>query len=327
MHKGNEYLTDTPYIRVIYSINGLGDRSYIDNIHYGIWQAKVRHGEENLNMDFYSPTSMEMAENAIADWYSDRFSSRQLLIIADPLYIQLFDKHPEWKSEKGAEIFIVDSERKDLDMYNWFIPLYGISHLAGQMLKTAGVDSVAMVIANDQDYAISEASLGFINGYTKSGGNITDNDIYYLANKSFEGYYNPDSLYRLCYTLDKKGYRFVVPIAGGSAQGIYRYTRQNTALTPKGMFYTCGYDVDMQEYSNHVAFSILKRTDKLVSEFIDDWIAGKELEKTRFLGLGSDYVDFKTADRFVGTTSFPSHILDSLRAISIQCELEHYSSK
>lgn len=320
------YLTDTPSIRIVYSINGLGDLSYNDNIHYGIWQAKVKHGEDKLNMEVCSPSNMQMAEDVIGDWFNDRFSSRQLLILGSPAYASLLEKHPEWKATNGADVFIIDSNRQDIDIYSWYLSLNGISHLTGQLLKTSGIDKVAMVIANNQEYLLQESARGFIDGFTSAGGNISDDDIYYLSDMPEQGFSIPDSLYHLCYTLDQKGYDFVIPVAGGSAQGVYRYTRQNTPINPKGMFYTCGIDVDMQDYSDHVGFSIVKRSDKLVYEFIDGWVTGKPLQKSRTLGLDSEYVELKIADRYSGTP-FDPIVIDSLKSISIEYENKRLTNK
>lgn len=320
------YHTEAPSIRIVYSTNGLGDLSYNDNIHYGIWQAKVKHGEDKLNMEVCSPTNMQMAEHVIDDWFNNRFSPRQLLILGSPTYISLLEKHPEWKASDGADVFIIDNDRQDLDIYSWYIPFNGISHFTGQILKTAGLDKVAMVLANDKEYQLKETVRGFIDGITCAGGDISDNDFYYLSDMPDGGFNVPDSLYHLCYTLDRKGYNLVIPIAGGSAQGVYRYTRQNQAVNPKGMFYTCGIDVDMQDYSDKVAFSIVKHTDKLVFEFIEDWIAQKPLQKFRTLGLDSDYVELKISDKYHGATLNPA-VVDSLKSISIEYERKRLTNK
>lgn len=324
---GQEYVTDLPSVRVIYSVSGLGDLSYTDNIHYGVWQAKVKYGEQQLNVEICSPETMELAEMAIQDWYDNRYARKQLLVLGSPQYADLFDRHPEWTSEKDAEVFILDCERTDLDLYTWFLPLYGVNYLAGEVIQAMGIDKLAMVLSNDQDYAIAEAAKGFALGYYDMGGEISLDDVYYLSREAFGGYDTPDSLYHLCHQLDRDGYQFVYPAQGGSEQGAFRYTRNNTPLNPNGMFYTCGFDVDKQDYSRQVAFSLIKHNDLAVCEFISDWAEGKELEKHRVTGLGTGYVSIKVADRFAGTITLTDDQIDELRQKAIIAEQQHYEKK
>lgn len=292
-------VTDSPAIRLICSINGMGDRSYTDNIYEGLCRVREKHRDKSLVVETYSPTDMDMAEAAIQDWFDDRFSSRQLLIVGDPLLGTLFDKHPEWTSRKNAEIFIIDSWRDDLDVYTRFLPLYGVSHLAGQAIGQMGVERTALMLANREDLAISECAQGFADGLHMAGKEFdTKRDVWYVSESTGTGYSDPDKSYRMCYEMDRL-YDFIVPVCGGSSMGVFRYTRE--FQNNPDCFYTCGLDVDQQNFSTRIAFSLMKRCDLALEDFADDWLANRLGEKHLTQGVGTKYVELKVADRYQGS--------------------------
>ena len=83
----------------------------------------------------------------------------------------------------------------------------------------------------------------------------------------------------------------VLPIAGGSCQGILRYTREYPTA-----FFTAGMDVDQQQTSYAVAFSILKHIDRAVFDFISTWRSGQPINRHYSYGLASGYMEVKVAD-------------------------------
>lgn len=82
-------------------------------------------------------------------------------------------------------------------------------------------------------------------------------------------------------------HRFIYPIAGGSNQGVYRYSRENP-----DKFYTAGMDVNLSAYSAHIVFSTVKHIDRAVAEYLTAWNEQKELPALHTTyGIGSGHAD------------------------------------
>ncbi len=288
-------------VLTVYSPDGLGDLSYNDNIYKGFREALKVH--ENLAVEAYTPIDEDDAEKVIAQWFAEKsnpavtdFVKKRLLVLADASFEALLEEHRDWRNSDGNEILWLDSRNLDsLNVYSRYIPLYGASHLAGQVIHEFGVEKAACVLANPVLEPLEQSFEGFRDGFKESGGTFDANDAYYLATSASGGFNMADSLYRLSYELDSAGYRFVFPVAGGSSAGILRYTRE---FADSNTFYTCGMDSDQQAYSKRVAFSVIKRMDTVVKEFVNQWMADSTLEMAKTFGLLDGYADIVIADAF-----------------------------
>lgn len=288
-------------VLTIYSPNGLGDLSYNDNIYKGFREALKAH--ENLAVEAYTPIDEDDAEKVIEQWFAEKdnpavndFVKKRLLVLTDASFETLLKNHSDWKNSDGNEILWLDSRNLDsLDVYSRYIPLYGASHLAGQVIHEFGVKKAACVLANPELEPLEQSLEGFRDGFKESGGTFDANDVFYLATSASAGFNMADSLYRLSYKLDSIGYRFVFPVAGGSSAGILRYTRE---FADSNTFYTCGMDSDQQTYSKRVAFSVIKRMDNVVKDFVNQWMADSTLELTKTYELLDGYADIVIADVF-----------------------------
>lgn len=288
-------------ILTVYSPNGLGDQSYNDNIYRGF--CETLKGHENLAIEAYTPTNFKDAENAIQRWFDEKnnpaitqFVKKRLLVLTNASYESLLKEHSDWQNTDKNEILWLDNRNQDsLNVYSRYIPLYGASHLAGQVIHELGVNKAACVLANPVLEPLEQSLEGFSEGFKKAGGKFDSDDIYYLATNADGGFNIANSLYQLSYKLDSAGYRFVLPVAGGSNAGILRYTRE---FADSNTFYTCGMDVDQQIYSKQVAFSIVKRMDLVVKNFVEKWLADSTLEKNKTYGLLDNYAEIVIADQF-----------------------------
>ena len=89
-------------------------------------------------------------------------------------------------------------------------------------------------------------------------------------------------------------HRFIYPIAGGSNQGVYRYSRENP-----DKFYTAGMDVNLSAYSAHIVFSTVKHIDRAVAEYLTAWNEQKELPDLHTTyGIGSGHADIALVDEY-----------------------------
>lgn len=293
-------------VRVVYAVDGLGDRSYTDGIYKGVCNSLNTLRE--FAMENYNPESWRHAEGAIADWFnqgsSPKFKNR-LLILADGGYVEILKSHPEWQIPDGDAILLLD-HRGQLpapwqDVYTRIVCSYGTAYEAAMLVRHMGAEHSAVISANPELAVLREISDGFIHGFRATGGTLTeDEDVYYLGQGIGDGFAESEKAYQLCYELyGKKGYNFVLPVCGGSIQGILRYTREHPEH-----FYVCGLDVDMQDHSSCVSFSIVKRMDLLVRDFLEQWLAHIPQERNVTYGIESQYAGLALADRFLA--DFPT---------------------
>jgi len=285
-------------VTVIFAPEGLGDRGYSDNIYRGVRQFEK---ENSIHTDFYNPSNYAELETLIQNWVDEgkdtvlsKYISKRLLITTDGAVSEIFKKHPEWKNSDYSSFLMLDSKNTEsLDVYSRYVSLYGVSHLAGQLVYELGYHKSAVIAANPSSEAVSEAVDGFAYGYNLAGGTLDSSDIYYLDD-GVGGYDMADSAYRLTYNLDSLGYDFIFPVAGGSEEGVLRYSRENDDKP----FYVCGMDVDRQAYSKKVVFSIVKRMDLVTKDFLALWMAGSAIKRDVSYGLESKFIEVIEADDY-----------------------------
>lgn len=317
---------DEAVVTVIFYDNGLGDLSYCDNIYWGLCRIYEKcRATYNLRMEVYTPNDSELSDKTIDDWFKKERTSRELLILTTSKAIQPFAEHPEWKSEPGAEVLLLDCDREDLDVYTGYVTLYGVSYFTGVAIKEAGLDKAAVVMANRTDKPILESAEGFADGFRHAGGSLGPDDTYYFAEESSDGYAMPDEAYRLSYNLNNEGYQFIIPVCGGSSQGIYRYARRYESDNGTGNlpFYSCGLDVDQQLMSSCVLFSIVKKYDILLENFVGDWLEGRERPKHQRLMLDSGFADVIIADGYKDRIGHDDY--ERMKGEAIAAERAYYS--
>lgn len=303
-------LDTIPEITLIYSYNGLGDLGLNDNVYNSLRYLQVAP-EEGYEFDFiaytYTPEDMNEAESICREWFSavPENGRRRLLVLSDPSYIELIRKHPEWRNSAGGDVLLIDSYGEGTDVYSLAVSIYGICHMAGQIVgqwnrmvpawgltdSRFGSGKAAVVCANSVDEVINDGCRGFLDGLESAGG--TDADVYYLYGKSGEGFVSQDSIYSLSYKLDRMNYGFVMPLCGGSQTGMLTYTRQHYS---DGTFRMCGTEYDMGDYSKSVAFSLERWSYLGIVNFIRDWFNEDIEVQHRVCGLEMDYCGIVFAD-------------------------------
>ena len=94
-----------PQVTLLFPVNGLGDRSYADNIYEGACRAKARI-RLNQEVEFieYVPTSATDAEAFMATWMNDSRHARRLLIVCESSFTSFMDEHPKWTSTPESQI-------------------------------------------------------------------------------------------------------------------------------------------------------------------------------------------------------------------------------
>ncbi|MGN0220618.1 MAG: hypothetical protein ACI4BA_00640 [Prevotella sp.] len=300
-------------VTAITSANGVGDRSYTDLIYAGLRQSE---NTLDIRLRVIVPASYEEAGQYIDAWLDDKApaADHRLLIAASGEYeAYLSAKADRLPDGDNARVMLLESKTKDAPYYTVRLPSYGAGYTAGYITPLLnGGDTAAVILANTSESTIVNCHEAYRDGFHDAGGKRLD--VYPLADDQ-TGYAMADSLYRLCYSLDGH-YGMVMPIAGGSCQGVLRYTRENPSA-----FFTAGMDVDQQENSYAVAFSILKHIDRAVLNFVTAWRSGQPLERHYSYGLASGYMEVKVADdsRFDNLRS----AVDAVRPRALSKEDDH----
>jgi basic membrane protein A len=74
---------------------------------------------------------------------------------------------------------------------------------------------------------------------------------------------------------------FIFPVAGGSNNGVYKYTRDMVV----SLLLVCGMDVDASAYSVRVPCSMVLHLDLLVNRLLTQWLTSGELPTHTEVGL------------------------------------------
>ena len=93
----------------------------------------------------------------------------------------------------------------------------------------------------------------------------------------------PDEAYRFVDELDEA---FVYPLAGGSNNGIYKYSRE----AKLSLLLVAGMDMDCSDYSTRIPFSVVVHIDEVVYAMLDEWATSRTLPPHTDYTLASDGV-------------------------------------
>ncbi|MBD5285061.1 MAG: BMP family ABC transporter substrate-binding protein [Bacteroides sp.] len=290
----------TPQIIVMYGPGGLGDQGYMDCILTGVQNFK-RSYHSDIDMYQYSPSTMEDAERLVNDWISLPPSNIPALFVVassdyETLITDALSEHP--LTENKRMLMFESDIRLDLPITIFQMSMYGASYLAGvtaaEYVKSLGGDTgrkdALILLAHPHDPTIAKSGAGFQAGFDSAG---LDANAFteYLAD-DWAGYASAQIAYQ---KMSKwtKSYSFVFPVAGGSNQGIFRFTREypDSPLT-------AGMDVDQSGLSRNITGSVIKRIDKVVFDFMETWLTTGELPESTVFGLESGYVDWVLSPQY-----------------------------
>ena len=290
----------TPQIIVMYGPSGLGDQGYMDCILTGVQKFKRTHYSD-VDMYQYSPTTMDEAERLLSDWLSlPQSNIPTLFVVASSDYESIV-------TEALSEHSLTDNKRMlmfendtqlDLPITIFQMSMYGASYLAGvttaEYVKSLGEDAAnkdaLILLAHPNDVTIAKSGAGFQEGFNSAG---IDAKAFteYLA-EDWTGYISAQAAYQRMSTWSPN-YAFVFPVAGGSNQGIYRYTREYP-YSPL----TAGMDVDQSGLSRNIIGSVIKHIDNVVYDFMEAWLTTGELPESTVFGLESGYVDWLLSSNY-----------------------------
>ena len=108
-------------------------------------------------------------------------------------------------------------------------------------------------------------------------------ELVYLSDNE-DGFAKADSAYRVASEIRNA---FIFPLAGGSNSGIYKYSRE----TDFYLSLIVGMDTDCSMYSDRIPFSMIIHINKVVEQYLTDWLNDVLLEKNQVFGLESGMID------------------------------------
>ena len=302
----------------MYGPSGLGDQGYMDCILTGVQKFKRAHYAE-VDMYQYSPTTMDEAERLLSDWLSLPQSNIPALFVVgssdyESLVAEALSEHS--LTDNKRMLMFENDIRLDLPITIFRLSMYGASYLAGvtaaeyvkDLGDDAGIKDALILLAHPNDLTIAKSGAGFQAGFDSAG---LDANAYteYLAD-DWTGYISAQTAYQRM-SKWSKSYAFVFPVAGGSNQGVYRYTREYP-YSPL----TAGMDVDQSGLSRNITGSVIKHIDKVVYDYMDNWLTTGELLESAVFGLESGYVDWLLSPNY---THFQP-IVDATRQEAIRKE-------
>lgn len=279
----------TPQIIVMYAPGGLGDQGYNDCILAGVQNFKKEHHDE-VEMYQYSPGSVDEAERLLDDWLSLPASDvPALFVVASNDYESMVAgalASRQLTPNKCMLLFESDNPER-LPVTTFRLSMYGASYLAGvtasNSLRGSAKDALVL-LAHEGDMTIARAADGFREGFAAYG-NKAEVTTEYLAD-DWSGYASAQIAYQRMSEWSAD-YGFVFPVAGGSNQGVYRYTRENDNAP-----LTAGMDVDQSGLSRSIAGCVIKHIDRVVYNYMEEWLSTGSLPESAVFGLSSGYTDW-----------------------------------
>ncbi len=276
---------DAKTLCLLFSSNGLGDASYNDPILAAAANYAFTH--DGIVLDYLSPKSLEEGEAYFLRWLETApGKDRSMMVLTDNAYESLPEKYKERIDPEKHCILQLDSRRDDLPAHTAYIRYYGVCYWAARMQSTfTGTHAESAIMkANNRNPVLGEMEAGLTHGVEDAGSNVWFTWV--LDPDGNGGFDLPQTAYWLVGEVPAT-VSTVYAIAGGSNMGVYRFTREfpGTLLVP-------GIDTDQSGLSSDVPFSLLKHTDRLLTEYIARWDNGEPQPASPcVVGLAEGYTD------------------------------------
>ncbi len=290
---GDDELCDLVYF--VTRKGALGDVGYMDDMYRGVVRGAQSCGLLLSLVELPSDTLKAVSTiEYMLDYMQDEVPERKALIILanDSLEPLLHEYEALLTRASNVDFLLAESDDVTLPAYTLKMLQYGIYYQAGMLVADGlgDVDEVLIARANPYTPGLDAMIGGFSGAIADSGANVELTAISF--SETVGGYDEASTAYRMSYSLDGR-FGLVLPLCGGTAQGFFRYNRENP-----GSFYTLGVDCDMQLYSPRVPFSIVKNIGDAMQDWIYDWWRGEEMPAHQVLDLSSGYSELVVSDSF-----------------------------
>lgn len=290
---GKEYTDpaeNKPQITVIISNEGLGDIGYNDLIMDGIMRFYLNN---DVKMSFIKPWDENNIPQYVETWINETKNGPQsLLILAEENYGPIAHSlNGKLATNQQVLVFECDDDNFPENVTSFYIDRYAVNWMAGRMCEEH--PSATVIAAQKDSHMLERAIKGFADGYREGSGKETT--VHYLSDTD-KGYNMPDSAYRMT---DDVGRTVILPLAGGSNNGIYKAARER--LLP---IMVIGMDIDCTNHCQNTPFSVIIRIDSLVEKYMTEWMNGNMNDGTTRYGLKDGMTDIVISPLFYQNSNF-----------------------
>ncbi|MCC8119112.1 MAG: BMP family ABC transporter substrate-binding protein [Bacteroidales bacterium] len=287
-----ESVQDGKVIIVMFSPNGLGDRSYSDQLLSGVQRFYSQWADKGVSVLSYNPGDITEAESIFSDWLNMDIGKPSLFAFASSDYVDMANKYLAGTDGPGPDKTVLlyeDTNPNGLPLNSFFISMYGAAYLAGVNAAVCSEKGALVMLGSGTAAPVLSGCYGFVDGWHA----LRDDDptVLALAN-DWSGYSMASDVYKWMYDWADE-YDFLFPVAGGSSQGVYRYLREFP-----GQMWTTGMDIDQSDYCDAIIGSVVKNIDVMTVDCFTAWVEGRELPHGEVYGIESAYIEWRLSPAY-----------------------------
>jgi basic membrane lipoprotein Med (substrate-binding protein (PBP1-ABC) superfamily) len=297
----NEFFSPDFEVFVLLPAEGLGDRSFVDNIYAAIEEVKLN---TNIKVNYIIPESLEKGEAWVNQMHLLKSDIRPdcLIIIAGSQYTTAIDA---LNGQFGSHsvLFFEGTAREQPNLAQIGNHTYAPSYIAGYLSALKSDTCKAIVLAGFDAPFLAEYIDGFHEGIIDAGGSYSPPAF---VSTGFSGFEMPDSAYQIALGL-LESHQLIFALATGSNQGIINAAREYVSQR-----YVVGVDADQSWMGyNVVTGSIIKLYLPDVEHYIEQFRKGSfksgNFTKTQAEGRTS----FLLNPLVMKTTAIPESLLQT----------------
>lgn len=284
-----ETASTAPVVMVVYDANALGDHSYNDLIYEGVERTAQELGLRTMQQ---SPRTYEegllFLETMFKQMESAKDTVRRLLIVTSPGYDDFIRKNNKRLDANPYADLLYLETRTPLEGKGstLFLTYYGAMYEGGRITATGERINALLIGANRQTPAITEAMLGFSDGFEDGLKLLTEKQASrnhlsttFLDDTGVGGFSVTDTTaLRLMRQWSIDGFNELIPVCGGSSNTFLRMIASSLEdMTIVGI------DTFFDNY--YSLYSIVKHIDRALAQCIGQWYNEGTMPKHQTLGL------------------------------------------
>jgi len=286
--KKEDVKTSTERIGLVFSIGGLGDKSFNDSAYEGIKRVKE---EKGIDIKYVEPESVAVMKDYLTSFAEEGYD----LVITvgfffvDPL-VEVAKAYPDTK------FVIIDGVVDQPNVKSVLFDERQRGVLAGASAALKSEAGITGVVGGLEIPIITT----YIDGY-KQGAKAINPDIEVLVNYA-GSFTDPVKGKEIAITMSNTGADVINHAAGGTGTGVMEAAKERK-------FYAIGTDSDQKYMApEYVITSILKKIDNVVVQVVDEYTAGDFEGGVITLGLAEDGIGL--TDKVEGIEIIEERVLE-----------------
>lgn len=314
---GGLSMPEKVYVSVLFTPESFCEIGYNDITLKAIESYSSKYGYE---YSFCVPASIDDGMDYYRKWCETQLNDnvcRSLFIFASSLYDEPLAKALHPIDEPRKDILIYELEKELPYAYTFYMSYYGASYMIGSYCLKYCPINFHIIAANPYLGGLCDVVNG-LSAVTQDMSSGTVNTSY-ISESPSGGLDDDQGAFLACmkaYESNQDGANLFIPYAGVSNLGVYRFSQTNGQMT-------IGIDcVDPDSFS-HTLFSMNKKMDLALDDFLQRWINGCEIPRHTLYTLESGKV---VVDR-ITKLDFDSQTLETLQEEAIVKEKEYYKNK